>query len=51
MTEEEMDSVTGQTFRVRHQVQFCMGHYAAAADDDDDKKSAEVVRSITHKKF
>jgi hypothetical protein len=28
-----------------------MGHYAAAAADDDDKKSAEVARSITHKKF
>jgi hypothetical protein len=27
-----------------------MGHYAAAADDDG-KKSAEVVRSITYKKF
>jgi len=27
-----------------------MGHYAAA-DDDDDKKSAEIARSIAHKKF
>ena len=45
-----MDRVTGQTLWVRHQVQLCMGHYAAT-DDDDYKKSAEVARSITHKKF
>jgi len=44
-----MGRVTGQTLGLRNQVQLCMGHYAAA--DDGDKKSAEVGRSMAHKKF